>query len=209
MTVHWTLNHILFLTFYTASSDMPTLFATYSFSSTDNASLAFPSSSSVLSTPVVVLEETDMTLIEESTVYTTVSDLTKSFISSKTSFTKSEGSSMTGRYQETPTSFTMESTVFTLFLNSSNPTVSHDTFCTTENANHCSPSGSGDLISTTMVSGQTSSALLEASSVYTTYLICLTPLSAVTFSTTVNGVLFSHQALVNYPLPPWSLAKQR
>lgn len=129
-----------------------------------------------------------MTLTEEPTSYTTVSDLSKSSVFSETSFIRSEGSSTTDGYQETPTSFTAESAVSTIFSDSSNPIVPYDTFYTTQNVSHFFPSGPSDFISTSVITGQTSTAFLEASTVYTAIsdLLHLSG-SAITSSTTVNG----------------------
>lgn len=83
--------------FTTTSYVYTTTFLTCSFYSTDNASPVSPSS------PVSILyllwsQKKQTWLIKESTLYNTGSDLSKSFVSSKTSFTKSEESSTTSRY---------------------------------------------------------------------------------------------------------------
>ncbi|XP_042778842.1 serine-rich adhesin for platelets-like [Panthera leo] len=239
-------------TFYTITSKVLTpTFSSYSSYSTDKASSASPSSPSDLSNQTVLSEQTTMTLTEESTVYTSASDLSQSTVSSETSFTRFEGSSSsgpgqlsttsgvsqetssslsdgstvytdtpdlskttvtsdttlskenissaatsnsgetfltTGGYQETPTSFTMESTVSTILSDLSNPTVPHGTIYTTENASSSSPSGPGELISSPLVSGQTPTSLPEASTVHTTMTdLSYSTGSVVTSSTNVNG----------------------
>lgn len=167
------------LTVYT-SSDMSTpAFSNYSSYNTDNASPASPSQPPLQS-------QKKQTLTEKPTSYTTVSDLAKLSVFSETSFTRSEESSTRGGYQETPTS--LESAVSTIFSDSSNPIVPYDTFSTTQNISHFSPSGPSDFISTSVVTGQTFTAFLEASTVYTAIsdLFHLS-VSAVSSSTTVNG----------------------
>ncbi|KAF3813971.1 hypothetical protein GH733_018003 [Mirounga leonina] len=169
--------------------------------STDKTSPGFPSSPSELTHPSLLSEVTTLIVTEESILYTSVSDLSKSTVSSESSFTKFEGSSVsssgfghlstttgisqhtslslsdgstvytgtpdlstptvildmtlskestssastsssgetfpsTGGYQETPTSFTVESAVSTILSDSSNPRVPHDTFYTTHNVTH-------------------------------------------------------------------------
>ncbi|XP_043417309.1 mucin-12-like [Prionailurus bengalensis] len=239
-------------TFYTRTSKVLTpTFSSHSSYSTDKASSASPSSPSDLSNQTVLSEQTTTTLTEESTVYTSASDLSQSTVSSETSFTRFEGSSSsgpgqlsttsgvsqetssslsdgstvytdtpdlskttvtsdttlsnenissaatsnsgetfltTGGYQETPTSFTMESTVSTILSDLSNPTVPHGTVYTTENASSSSPSGPGELISSTLVSGQTPTSLPEAPTVHTTITdLSYSTGSVVTSSTNVNG----------------------
>ncbi|XP_040311584.1 serine-rich adhesin for platelets-like, partial [Herpailurus yagouaroundi] len=243
-------------TFYTITSKVLTpTFSSHSSYSTDKASSASPSSPSDLSNQTVLSEQTTMTLTEESTVYTSASDLSQSTVSSETSFTRFEGSSSsgpgqlsttsgvsqetssslsdgstvytdtpdlskttvtsdttlsnenissaatsnsgetfltTGGYQETPTSFTMESTVSTILSDLSNPTVPYGTVYTTENASSSSPSGPGELISSTLVSGQTPTSLPEAPTVHTTITdLSYSTGSVVTSSTNVNGSFIS------------------
>lgn len=106
-------------------------FFTYSFYSSDNASPASPSS--LVSTLYLHWSQKKQTwLIEESTLYYTVSDLSKSFVSSETSFKKSEGSSTTSRYSLLWNPLSLQSP--------SDSTVPCDTFYTTEHANCSSPS---------------------------------------------------------------------
>ncbi|KAK2497470.1 hypothetical protein MC885_001222 [Smutsia gigantea] len=215
-------------------------------------STASPASLSGLSTPTVLSEQTAVIPTERSTVYTSVSDLSKSTVSSETSLTRAEGSSAsssssgqlsttigvsqhssstlsegsavytvtpelskptvtsdttlpkedasfastsssgesfstTGGYQETATlSIPVESTVSTVLSDSPLPTVPHDTVYTTENASLSSPSAAGELISTTLVSGETLTSLPQASTAHTDISDSSPPMGSAVPSSTIN-----------------------
>nr|XP_036854614.1 mucin-12 isoform X1 [Manis javanica] len=234
-------------TFYTVISQV----STPTLSTHPAYSTASPASLSGLSTPTVLSEQTTMIPTERLTVYTSISDLSKSTVSSETSFTRSEGSSVSssssgqlstttgvsqhssstlsegsavytvthefkttvtsdttlpkedasfastsssgesfstiGGYQKTPTlSIPVESTVSAVLSDSPLPTVPHDTVYTTEDASLSSPSGAGELISTTLVSGQTLTSLPQASNAHTDVSDSSHPMSSAVPSSTIN-----------------------
>ncbi|XP_027965620.1 mucin-12-like isoform X2 [Eumetopias jubatus] len=189
---------------YTSVSDLSisTVYSESSFTKFEGSS-ASSSGSGHLSTTTGISQHTSLSLSDGSTVYTGTPDLsiptvildtTLSKESTSSASTSSSGGTFpsTCGYQETPTSFTVESTVSTILSDSSNPAVPHDTFYTTHNASPSSSSGPGELISTTLVSGQTSASLPEASTVPTTISdLSHSTDSVVTSSTTVKQSFIS------------------
>lgn len=137
-----------------------------------------------MSIPTVIL---DMTLSKEST-------------SSASTSSSGETFSCTGGYQETPTSFTVESTVSTILSDFSNSMIPCNTFYGTHDTSPSASSGPDELISTTLVSGQTCTPLPEGSTVPTTISdLSHSTDSVLTSSTSVNESFVSSPSFGESP----------
>ncbi|XP_064446398.1 mucin-2-like [Mirounga angustirostris] len=153
--------------------------------STDKTSPGFPSSPSELTHPSLLSEVTTLIVTEESILYTSVSDLSKSTVSSESSFTKFEGSSVsssgfghlsttTGISQHTSLSLSDGSTVYTGTPDLSTPTVILDMTLSKESTSSASTSSSASVsvdTSSTIPTGgpapSSSSSLLPSTTIPT------------------------------------------